>query len=239
MQIQISSDESTIIKNAEVLHDVDGNIILVVDDIYYFLTIDRNNCPEWIQINDVNNLPSTIDSIKYNKIKNIEEDKSLKHKIINEIDDKNNNDESYDKHYDENNDAFKYKFYPEDKSYVVENVADNNDNNDDNEEDCYDDFTVQKFKFSKNGDDLILEQWDKTLDVSAIYDTFILDDNSRILTVIESDEKSMYRISFYKSGKLDVNLVGSNIKNYCIKYKIEENNISIICVNKGIQSINI
>ena len=51
------------------------------------------------------------------------------------------------------------------------------------------------------------------------YDTFIINDNtSYVLTTLQSMEKSSYRISIYITGKIILNIVGSYLKTFILKY---------------------
>ncbi len=209
-------------------HDINGNLFLKIQNKYFVLFISSTDDIEWIELNDYDSLPQVNTNIKYLAIKNTYEKNSLKGKITKDLEEENNND---DDDVDEDLDGVtyyqnKYKSYPEDKLYVTQEET-----IDDNQEETIDDLECY-YKFSKFGDESVITCLDRSLEVLANYDTFIMNNNtSYVLTTMQASEKSEYRVSLFTTGKMILNIVGSKLKCYDLYYTLSENNVIIICDN--------
>lgn len=201
MKISVS-DSLNNKSDVELFHDVDGNIFFRIDNSeYYYLCISSSDDLELVEVENFNSLVNTENKVKYENIKNTSDEKSLRGKIIKKIDD-NEDDNEYSDDEIVNEDYFKY--YPEDKNYYVERSEQSDDEDND-----------IKFLFSKSGDDSVLECLTKTLDVLANYDTLIIDDlNKLILSTLECNEKSDYRVKILLTGVIELSIIGSKIKKY-------------------------
>lgn len=205
-------------------HDIHGNLYFEYSGKYFVMLIGVNDDLEWIEINDYNLLIQTENKLKYSEIKNVFEKNSLRGKAVKELEDSNYNEEE-----DEIDNAghfmTKYKSYPEDKLYVED---DNNKNEDDAENnEIYDDSNENcTYKFSKFGEESVIKCLDRTFNVSASYDTFVMNENtSYVLATLQSPEKSCYRVSVFTSGKFVLNVVGSIIKSFDVVYVDQESQI--------------
>jgi hypothetical protein len=210
MKVTITDNDLTN-HEIEIFHDIDGNVFFKNDNTYYYLTISSKDDIELIRIDDFDSLVSVEVDIKYNKIKNALNDKSLKGKIINELTEKKDDDEYIDEDLVDINNL---KYHPEDKNHYIEN-----DNQDNSGESDIDENEV-KFSFSKNAGTNIIKCITKTLDVPANYDTFIIDNfNKSVLATMHCNEESNYRISITTVGLIELNIVGTKMKSYKIIFK--------------------
>lgn len=234
----------------EISHDIKGNLYLKFHEKYFVLFVSSTNDIEWIELDNYDHLPLNDRKIVYSEIKNTYEKNSLKGKITKELEENNDNDE-YDDYEDPEGGGYyknKYKAYPEEKLYVKQNdnndVNENNENIDydtnyldDNVDNCYQDnlYNNSYHSLSKFGQDSIICCLDRYVDVSANYDTFIMNENtSYVLATLEADEKSEYRVSLFTNGVIALNVVGSKIIFYEICYRInnlmDSQNVIIVCI---------
>ena len=222
----VNENDKNITLLAFLCHDDSGNIILKIHETYHALFINEKNNIEFFEIYNYNNLPNTNKNIQYNKINNIIQEKTLKSKITKEIEDIkcDYNDEI---ELDYENDIQKYKICPEDKLFVVEDEDEDKDEDKDDNDENFDDFEIY-YKFSKSGNKNIITCLEKTLDSPPIYDTFVINDNNNtVLVTMQSNEQSAYRIIFYTSGKIGLNIIGSKINIYYLEFNEENNEILI------------
>jgi hypothetical protein len=205
-----------------ICNDISGNIYININESYYFLNIDSNDDLEWIYIENFNNLQSTHDEINYLSIKNTSEKYSLKDKIEKELNEKEKDIES--EYMDENNKS-NHKYYPENSTCIPD------DENDDDED------KPNYYKFSKFGNENLLQYLDKSLTLS-IFDTFIFNSSNELIQTITSYEESAYRVSIFSNQTIQLNIIGSKIKKYDMYYKIDiDDNINIICIKSDTKLI--
>lgn len=228
-------------------HDINGNLFLKTNDKYFVLFISATDDIEWIELNNYQNLVEVNSTIKYSSIKNTYEKKSLKGKITKELEDDGENDDNVDETDEQIYYKNKYKAYPEEKLYIIQDettngaIATDGTNEIDEIDDIYDDMNNADadgmevyYKFSKFGDESVIKCLDRSLEVLANYDTFIMNDNtSYVLATLQASQKSEYRVSLFVTGKMLLNIVGSKIKWYDIYYKKNDTDISIICENSN------
>lgn len=221
MKVTIPYSDTSI--DATYYHDIDGNIFIRTGkifinkinnyiDLIYFLSINANNDLEWINIDidSFENMKSVEKVSKYGDIKNTYEKNSLRGKIVDDIDkqEKNHNDEEIESDEEEEEYKIKYKYYPEDKYYYS---VDTDESDSDNESEHY--------KFHSSGDTTIIECLDRTLDVSANYDTLVFDkDIRRVLMSLESNEKNSYRVTIMTNGEIELNIIGTEKRKYSIVF---------------------
>jgi len=205
MKIIFSSDTKHL--EGILYYDVQGNIILKMSDIYYFLDIDKNNELEFIEIENMDNLDFVNKNTKYKPIKNTYEKYSLREKAMDEIEKEEGREEHFFDEEDNHDEEYKekYKYYPEDKYYYVVDEDYNEDESDNGSED---ECIYSKYKHDDDNDDII-SCFDKTLGTSSLYDTLIFDKtNKLILKTIESKNTNSYRITINTSGEFELNVVG-------------------------------
>ena len=229
--------------NPILYHDIDGNIILTIIDkdklLYFFLTIDNKDNLEWVRIEDYNRLPLVDSSHKlhYNNIQNSNAKYSLRGKIIDKLEEEDEDKEIYsDEDIDADEYKVKYKYYPEDKLYFTSTISDDTIHHD-TESESDDDYTYNinnndtcKFKYSKDISikNDVLTCLDRTLNFPANYDTFIFDENSKmILITLESSEKNHYRI-IITHNHIELNIIGTMKKIFTSSYLIIDSEIHII-----------
>lgn len=210
-------------------HDVCGNIFLKFKNSFYCLSIDQHDNIEFVEFFNFTSLPNNNDKINYSKIINTFEKKSLKGKLIKELDEQEY-DEEVDEIENEGHYITKYKSYPEEKLYVSDNKQENDSNNESSNAVKLDDEYIEEYyepyyKFSKYGEKAIVTCLEKSLEDMAIYDTFILNDNtSYVYLTLQSEEKSNYRVSILTTGIFILNIVGSKIKTYELFYFVNNQN---------------
>lgn len=240
MKIKVSNNDDKTNKSLELecvfYHDINGNLFLKINDKYFVLFISSTDDIEWIELHDYNSLVKINTKIEYSEIKNTYEKHSLKGKITKELEEDNADEYDIDDDFDPDGQAYyqnKYKAYPEEKLYTTqeEPVDDSEIQNIDDLESYY--------KFSKFGNDNVITCLDRSLEVLANYDTFIMNNNtSHVLTTMQASEKSEYRVSLFTTGKIVLNVVGSKIKCYELHYKLNENDITIVCNKINTKIVN-
>lgn len=222
-RMKITVCDELVNHEVEIMHDIDGNVIFKNGDTYYYLTISSSDDAELVKINDFNSLVGVEVNIKYNKIKNTLNEKSLKGKIINELTEKKEDDDEY--FNEEIVDINNLKYFPEDKTHYIEQDDQNNsDELDENE---------TRFSFSKNAGTDTIKCITRTLDVLASYDTFVIDNfNAVVLATLRCNEESNYRISITTTGIIDLNIIGTKMKSYKVIFSKSESNEKILSFEK-------
>ena len=203
-----------------VLHlccDPFGNVFLKNNDKVYYLSIDNNNNIEGICV-DYSNLHDVNIELKKHKINNTYGNNELRKKVIEKIEkDQDELNKELDFSDDEENIEYKnkYKYYPMNKYYYIENVE-----NDDNEESWHDD---DQIIFSQFDIDYI-EKINKIIGSPPIYDFIIFDDIKKlVLCSIENKEKNSYQITLLHDDTFELNIIGDSKKLY--KINITETNV--------------
>lgn len=196
--------------NGILYHDIDGNIIMKLEAIYYFLSIDRNDNLEFLELN-YDALVGVEEDMERGEIISTLDKFSLRQKVLDEIDKEEEVAEELD---DEIPHKTYFKFYPEEKNYYVEKKVAMGAEDD-------------VVKFMRCGD--AVEYLNRTMDVAALYDTFVVDLTGKILFTLEADQKSSYRVTFNTDSTVELNVVGTKISTYtfhmvdgCIISKILE-----------------
>lgn len=228
MKITLRNDTDNELKlECQFWHDICGNLYLKVLDKYFILMISGTDNIEFLEVLNYENLTKVENNLKYSKIKNTYEKNSLKGKIVKEMEEDDDDEIDEDGYYQN-----KHKVYPEDKLYTSENTnEEQNDDDDEFENEECDDYTTY-YKFSKFGENTVISCLDRSIDVPANYDTFVINDNtSYVLTTLESNEKSPYRVSLFSNGKILLNVVGSKMNTYDLSYVDDSGDITIKCNN--------
>jgi len=189
----------------EYFHDMEGNIFLLFNFKYYLITIDNNDNMELLEIENIDIFNDTTGIQKYGNIKNTNDKNTntLRKKIIDELDKEKENDDLLSDE-DEYDDEYKtkYTYLPEEKLYFTEHSDDE-----------IDEYYEQNCKIYKFGNDAIMKCLNKTLDSPSNYDTLVIDKNTNIvLFKIESIYGNSYRILLYRTGEIELNIIGSKKK---------------------------
>lgn len=220
MKINISDNFN---KNicGEYFHDIDGNIYLKIETNYYFLYINMHDELEWGEIQNFDKLRNVDSNIKHSKINNTNNNKSLRHKLLEKIDDDNETIRENEEYtiYDEDEDYENMiKYYPEKKLYYIENDNDNSDSD--------------EYIFAKYGNVDLIKCLSKTLDTESLYDTIVFDQQTKtILFTIESKNCNSYKVTLNFDGTMTLCLIGSLNKIFKTKYKLnnETNEYELYC----------
>jgi hypothetical protein len=213
MFIKLSYIHSNLIERpsitVELCHDDTGNIFLKLKDTWYWLTINRDDNLDFVEIDYDALLPSITCQPTKKKIKHVHTTDSLKAKakqnFMEEIEEHDSDDDDDDEYrlYKDN-----LKFYPEEKHYYFAS--------DDLEIDELDD---QVFYVSSLTDEPCVRKLDRQFDAPSLYDTFVIDSakgNSNIIFTLESNEKSAYRVTIHSTNLFVLNIVGSAVKHYSL-----------------------
>lgn len=212
MIIQVDQVGETQKINVIVCYDNCGNVYFKYDNDYYFLLIGDNDIPVIQQSHNMERLLGTAQAIKLEKLKNSNDEKSLKGKILNKLekiaeeDDENDNSDSETEGETEGerND----RFFPEQKYYYHDEL----------EED--DEIIENEFKFYSSGDTSILQFLDLELDSPANYNTIVMNPHTKIVEMsLESVETNAYILILYTTGQIDLNVVGSRRKSFKLSYQ--------------------
>lgn len=192
-----------------IYHDVNGNVYFFYNEIYYYLTINKDNDLELfeIDISKLDDLSESNNNIIYDKIINLDEEtNTLKKRILEQIE----NDDCSDNEEDYQNFKEKIKYFEEDKYFFSKNGEDNENSN---------------FKFYKIEGDTSILSINKGFDVLSIYDTYIRDNNKNVIASITcNSDDNYYRVSIFKNDEITLNIIGNTTKNFII----EKNNELII-----------
>lgn len=227
MKISICNEENQSIP-IEYFHDVDGNIYLKLESDYYFLYINAKDELEWEKIENFDKLQNVHNNLKYSKINNTNEKRSLRYKLLEKIDDDNEKlkeDDEYASGDEDEEYKNMTKYNPEKKLYYIENEKIHNSDSDDISD------NDEEYIFGKYGDTDIIKCLSKTLDSSSLYDTIIVDQKTNmILTSIESKDDNAYKLILNLDGTIGLNLVGTSKKTYITKYKANKLVCEIISV---------
>lgn len=203
-------------------HDINGNIIMNMDDKYFSLDINSNDELELDEIVDINLLNKNKSINTYGKIHNTYENETLRSKIIDELekDDSDNDSEIYDDLIDGYNN--RKKCFPEEKYFNVENDNISIKSND----------SEDNTQFYRYGNSDILKCFDKYFNSSSLYDTFIFDDENKFMLVsLKNNQYNSYRITITLSGKFILNIIGTTTKYFDLK--LNDENIPQLIINKS------
>jgi hypothetical protein len=199
-----------------VCYDNCGNIYFKHENDYYFLMIGNDDTIDIQQSHNMQRLLGATQAIKLEKLKNSNDEKSLKGKILNKLEEKKIEDEGNeesDESEDEGETEFERnnRFFPEQKYYYHDEV--------DSDEDIDDD----EFKFYSSGDTSILQFLDLNLNSSASYNTLVMNPYTKTVEMsLESVGSNAYILVLYTNGQIDLNVVGSKRKSFRLTY--HENN---------------
>lgn len=199
-------------------HDVDGNMIVKVGEEYYCLWINRDDDLEFMELNYENMVKvggERDDNIAYREIRSTQERFSLKSKILEEMEKERKKEEGETEDFDEAEAIMDddidiktyYRCYPEEKNYYVDRSGDG-------------DISEDVFNFSRsssNNNDI--KCLDRTMDIGAVYDTFVSGKGKEILFTAENVEKSSYRVTFNFDDIVELNIVGAKVKKYVVGYE--------------------
>lgn len=204
-------------------HDINGNIYVNIENLYYLITINKDDDIELYNI-DTAKLVELKNSkyLEYDKI--VDSDfTSLKKKVMDKIE----QDEDSDQEENYQNYRQKIKYLDEDKYYYSEYKE-----KDISDGEIYDD-EKDVFKFYKKDDKTIL-LLNMGIDSPANYDTYIRENTKNVLVSLINNNTNAYRISFYKinnNGRnlIELNIIGSTIKAYHLCYGYNDNGIELKC----------
>lgn len=231
MKISIYNEENQSIL-IEYFHDIDGNIYLKLDPNYYFLYINAKDDIDLEKIENFDKLNNVNNNLKYSKINNTNEKRSLRHKLLEKIDDDNEKlkeDDEYASGDEDEEYKNMTKYDTEKKLYYVENEKMHNGDSDDISD------NDEEYIFGKYGDTNIIKCLPKTLDSSSLYDTIIVDQKTNmILTSIESKDNNAYKLILNLNGTISLNMIGSSKKTYITKCKAG----NLVCEMIGVANIN-
>lgn len=192
-----------------------GNLYFEHNNKFYQIIISGNDVP----ILDYGNY-SIIKPYKkqFKQIINIDKSNPLQRKLKKKINDQENNEDndSDDEYFleDHNDD-----YYPEDQDYENDNedISDDNISIDGDTIEKYGEYNY-KFDFWLNEEINIYYREDG--DITALYDTYIYDNEQLIFKSHSVDDSSIYRFRIYKNGDIYFRPIGGIEK----KYKLENNN---------------
>jgi len=215
MIIQIDNLDKNTKIDVIVCYDKCGNIYFKCDDAYYFLVIGDNDTLQIEQSHNMEKLLGHTYNIKLEKLKNSNDEKSLKGKILNKLEEereRENDDENNENSESEDEGETKLeqndRFFPEQK-YYYHDIPDE-------EEIEYD-----EFKFYSSGDTSILQYLDIDLDALSNYNTIIMNPHTKIVEMtLESNESIAYELIIFTTGQIDLNVIGSKRKTFKLEYKI-------------------
>lgn len=215
-----------------VCYDNCGNIYFkTMNDNYYYLTIgnDDDLCIEYSE-----NMKQLLDNVDINeinvtleKIKNSNDVRSLKGKILNELEKNNDDDEEYDTNSEDEREETEFdinnKFFPEQKYYYHE------------EQDDDEYLEEDEFKFFSSGDTSVLQFLNLNLNAPANYNTLVMNQSSKIVEMsLEIVGSNSYILILYTTGDIELNVVGSKRKSFKLAFKLDNfgvNNLSSYCTN--------
>lgn len=200
-----------------VYYDANGNVFLMIKNMYYWLTVDKYDKLEFVQI-DYDSLSTADAKYKKQKIKHIETDSTLKARatqtLIEELEEEHESEE------DDNEENLLYKtnlkYYPENKFYYCDegDVDVDLDSDDD-----------RVFFVSDLSSEQYVKKLDRQFDSFSLYDTLVIDvtkGNSNVVFSLESNEKCAYRITINTNNVFILNVVGSSIKHFTLYFDDDE-----------------
>lgn len=196
-------------------HDLNGNIILYVNNMYYLLDINNNKLI--FEEISYDNLIDNIENPCYgDKIRNII-DNSLKKKILNNIEQTDNID--YDEEYEDKYMLEKnlIKHIPEYKNYYLEEIEKMED-----EDYMYQDDENILFKFNSITKEPIISLLDKSLISTSYYDTTIKNGNLVVFTST-SVPYSSYIVTLYDDcSNIELNIIGDRTEIFTVKWNFNK-----------------
>lgn len=213
MIIQVDQIGETNKIDITVCYDNCGNIYFKCENDYYFLLIGENDVPVIQQSHNMERLLGTAQAIKLDKLKNSNDEKSLKGKILNKLEKIAEEDDDNDNSDSENEDETEFerneRFFPEQKYYYHDEIEEDDEIVYENE-----------FKFYSSGDTSILQFLDLELDSPANYNTIVMNPHTKIVEMsLESVESNAYILILYTTGQIDLNVVGSRRKSFKLSYQ--------------------
>ena len=176
--------------NKELFFDSFGMIYKRENDELFYLTIDKNDDISWDSF-DVSLLEKDKEYIKYSTIEHLEKKDELQQKTIEQIktveDIKINDDDD---------------FYPEAKYFKYNECGEDNE------------YSIAKYE----DDNIYIKPLGYTFEDISLYDTIIINDKDKTIKVVfameSMDDTPSYRITFYTSGYITLNIIGSKIKKF-------------------------
>lgn len=203
MIIQIDCQDGSKI-DAIVCYDCGGNLYLKYENDYYFLLVSDNTI-EFHQSNNMQKLLGNAKEIKLKKLKNSNDEKSFKGKILNTLEKQKNVDSDSEEETEPERIA---RFFPENKYYYHEEESEDEYEQEENE-----------FKFYTNGDASILKYLDLDLESPANYNTLVMNPFTKTVEMtLEIGGTNAYVVIFYTNGQIDLNIVGSCRKSFRLLY---------------------
>lgn len=213
MLIQVENiNDNSVKENVNVCYDNCGNIYLKHNEDYYFLMIGENDTIIIQQSHNMKKLLGNAKEMKLKLLKNSNDEKSLKGKILNKLD--KSTQENSDTESESDGEETEYerndRFFPEQKYYYHEITED--------DENLYED--EQNFNCYSSGDVGILQYLDTNLNSYANYDTIVMNSHTKIVEMsLESSEANAYILIIYTNGQIDLNVVGSRRKVFKLTYQ--------------------
>jgi hypothetical protein len=210
--------------NVTICHDNYGNIYFKYENNYYFLVVGNDDNLEIYQTYNIQKMLNyDKDILKFGKVKSSNDEKSLKGKILNKIEEeKTKEEEEKDEDVltdDEDETERHEKYYPDDKYYYY-------DDQPEDEEDEYEDDDTNEFKFYKSGDTGILEYLDIIMDSCSNYNTLVMNPFTKVVEMsLESTISNDYILIIYTNGQFDLNVIGSKRKTFKLSFieSVDEN----------------
>lgn len=215
-----------------VCYDNCGNIYFKHGNDYYFLMIGENDIPVIQQSHNMERLLGTAQAIKLEKLKNSNDEKSLKGKILNKLE--KNAEEEDEENYNSDSESENEteierndRFFPEQKYYYHDEIEE--------DEIIYE----NEFKFYSSGDTGVLNFLDLELNSPANYNTIVMNPYTKIVEMsLESIESNSYVLILYTTGKIDLNVIGSRRKSFNITYQTNPEIESDPDADKGLFIVN-
>lgn len=213
MHIQVDQIGKTDKIDVFVCYDNCGNIYFKYENDYYFLIIGDDDTPIIQQSHNMHRLLGSGQKIKLEKLKNSCDEKSLKGKILNKLEE-NKDDESGSESEEEHETEFERseRFFPEQKYYYHDDV----------EQDLIDSENIDEneFRFYSSGDSSFLQYLDIALDSPANYNTLVMNPHTKIVEMsLENTETNAYTLILYTTGQIDLNIIGSKRKSFKLTYQ--------------------
>lgn len=232
MIISIKNDNIDVNVSGKIYHDLNGNILLKIDTIYYYLLINNENDIEFIKINNDNCLiQSNIPKNLYIKWNNLTNKKSLKNKILLEM----NKRDIYDNEYDRDNDdeTYDHNLNRSDENYIHNYITNQDDYINDDEYNDNIDYDIYFFKL-KYYTNTLIECSKLMFETKSNYSIELINDKNDIIIFKTSNCNNNpfnephfdYKVSFYLSGKIKLHTYNEN--SYTKYYNIEYKNDNIV-----------
>jgi hypothetical protein len=204
-----------------ICHDNYGNIYFKHDKNYYFLVVGNDDNLEIHQTYNILKMMNHGEVLTFGKVKSSNDEKSLKGKILNKIEEEKTQveeEKNEDVLTDDEDETERHeKYYPDDKYYYYDDQPD--------EEEVDEEDDTNEFKFYKSGDTSILEYLDIIMDSPSNYNTLVMNPFTKVVEMsLESNISNDYILIIYTNGQFDLNVVGSKRKTFKLSYvdSIEE-----------------